>query len=78
MPETPHSQEYLALQTVVDFIIHHPYTAYNRPEGPYFSDEFREFVIGMTAPGEPCENLTLREISVVTKVPEETLAEWLR
>jgi hypothetical protein len=43
-----------------------------------YSEDFRHFVVGLTAPGQPGETLSLIDLVYATGIPRATLKEWLQ
>jgi hypothetical protein len=61
-----------------DYIMDHPGATCGNAERRRYSEGFRRFVVGLTAPGQPGETLSVPDLSLVTGVPLGTLKEWLR
>jgi hypothetical protein len=62
---------------VIEHIATHPGSAYGPPESRVFTATYLRFVVSLTGRGQPCEKMTLDEISDATTVPRALLEEWL-
>lgn len=59
------------------FLLEHPGAVCGVAERRTYSDDFRRFVVGMTAPGGPAEGMSVAELAGVTALPLGTLKDWL-
>lgn len=69
--------ENAVLLAVRDFVLAHPGCACLGAERCVYSEHFRHFVIGLRAPGQPAETMSMADLSHATTVPVGTLKEWL-
>ena len=62
---------------VRQYIVRHPGAVCDTGERCTYTDGFRRFVIGLQAPGQPGERLSVERLSSVTGVALGTLKDWL-
>lgn len=67
-----------ALAAVRDYLMAHPGAVCGPGMRRVYSHGFRRFVVGLAAPGQPGERLSVTELAEVTGVPLGTLKDWLR
>lgn len=64
-------------RAVAGFVDYHP-DAVRKVDGKcVYSDDFRDFVVELTAPGEVGEGMSPEEIALATGVPLELYQEWV-
>lgn len=76
LPETP---EFKVMHGVLMYVMDHPGSVVQDETGNFTaSGGFRQFVVGLTAPGQPGERMSFEELVAATRVPAEHLREWLQ
>jgi len=63
---------------VIVYLLDHPGAAYRREERRIYSDDFRRFIVGLTAPGQPGEGLSAAVLASACRLPTGTVKAWLR
>ena len=82
-PGRPHKapvndeKRWAVITAVRDFALMHPGCVYLVDQRRKYSEEFRRFVVGLLAAGEPAADMSMAELSETTSVPMGTLKEWL-
>lgn len=66
------------LALVLDFVFNNPGCVSGRGVRRRYSDTFRRFVLGLRAPGQVGEGLTIDQLAQATCVPLGTIKQWLR
>ena len=59
------------------FVLRHPGSACYTGERRTYADDYRCFIVGLVAPGQPAEDMSLEAFSQACDVPLGTLKEWL-
>lgn len=77
-PPADPNVEGAVLHAVCDYLMAHPGAAYGTGERRTYTDDFRRFVVGLTAPGQPGEGGSGAELAHAAGVPLGTLKDWLR
>jgi len=67
-----------ALAAVRDFLYDNPGCVYERGARRFYSDSYRQFVVGLRAPGQVGEGLTIDQLACVAGAPPSTIEQWLR
>lgn len=60
------------------YIQAHPGAACGAGRRCTYSDDFRRFIVGLIAPGQPAEQMSIAELASTSGVPRGTLKAWLR
>lgn len=68
---------FVAALMVREYLFEHPGTAFGPLEERVYSDGFRDFVVSLKAPGQPCGWMSIEDMALVTGVDSFTLEEWL-
>lgn len=58
------------------YLMHHPGSAYFEQDRYQYLDDFRRFVVGLVAPGQPGEGLSVRQLAEASDIPLGTLKGW--
>lgn len=64
-------------KAVIDYLVEHPGAMVAGPERHRYSDRFRRFVIRLQEPSGVASSLSLPDLAEATRVPQETLRDWL-
>ena len=76
-PSAPTPGRDAVLVSVRDYLTVNPGAYLFRSERHTYHDEFRRFIIGLKAPGQPGDEMSLAAFASATGVPEGTIKDWL-
>ena len=66
------------LRVTRNFLMNHPGCAQRRGRRRCYTENYRHFVLGLTAPDGAAENLTVEQLANAVDVPLGTLKDWMR
>jgi len=72
------STRQLIADAVIDYLLEHPGAAYRREERRIYSDDFRRFIVDLTAPRQPGEGMSAAVLASACRLPVGTVKAWLR
>jgi len=68
---------FIAFCAIREYLFDHPFSALGPRGNRIFNDDYRRFVVSLTAPGDACEHMSVDELSQVTGVYDCVLEDWL-
>lgn len=72
----PANSELAVCRCIQQYLMRHPGSAYFDRDRYHYLDDFRRFIVGLVAPGQPGEGMTVAQLAEASSLPLGTLKSW--
>ena len=72
----PANSQLAVSRCIQDYLMRHPGSAYFDRDRYHYVDDFRRFIVGLVAPSQPGEGMTIAQLAEASSLPLGTLKSW--